>query len=1473
MRTQSLISFVTLALFASSSFANPVPVPGNNGYKDSLKASRNVNEANHYNQLQYRQAGSTSPPDVAGTAQSEVSSVKGALQGAAAGGANPVVGLMGNVRRGVGQSGSAVNDLLTNSGYAGDVSGSTTGALESEAPALSGMNSDNLVQSSDYGTPITTPVGGTTAPAHVPLRVGLDDGQDGATSFTKTITDSIKSFFGASPKSDDDASSGSSNLVGPALGSSDSLLKATNPSSFSPPSIASDPGAISDDVNSVTGGTSLQTDPSKAVDNAQDSIQDAASSGNIASPKMSNPLSGSFDPPIVGNSNITPEHMNQDLNSMVYDENAHGSNTGAVKSGNSIVTSFGSTGVTDGDVKDGYDTITNSGLGGAEALGSLTPSASGSDDTLTKGANLVGGTGGPDSGDQGLFASLFSSLLGSTHSDATPPSPSGGAGGSLGSVPLLNGLMDGHSGPLPPLPGVPSTGSGLPSLPIIGGISSSGSNPGQGDNSLASSLGGLTGHKSSTTSPKAGVNIPPGTPAQPINGSDNVDDNGNTSSSSDPSNGNSNQGSVSFGGSVTPNLPSTSGGPIPGLGSGSNAISGLPSPSSLGSDVPSLPSSPSGGSIPGLNSGGDPVSGLPSSLGSDVPSIPASASGGSVPGLDSGSGPISGLPSPSSVGSGLSSIPDSTPLSPSASNGSMNNGQNGDGSVDITFGSGDAPAAATNDNLSPFTGPNGLHFGPGPVVIDPSSSTPATGPSSPTPAPPPATTPSTSNPVMLPYGIPANGQPYGYPGGWSYPYGYPYQYVDGKGFVAPDGTVIPTSAMFPGFATGSAQSFTLPNGITYQYVDGKGFVAPDGTVMPVNTVFPGLSSNAGQPFTLPNGITYQYVPNKGWVGSDGSMIPTNTVFPGLTTDTTHPITLPNGIIYRYTPGKGWVGSDGSVFPANTVFPGLSANTAHPWTLPNGITYQYVAGKGWVGSDGSVIPTFQYVSGQGWVGSDGTVMGSGVAYGMNGMPYGSNGAYGMGGIPYGPNGLPIPGVVNGNTNGVLNAVKTARDEHMMQFNGAAAENRVVDSCLESILEGSHMKEARWLKNVPVNDAMTAEPVPAAITTAEDAVARPLTMKRGDSDGNNANVAAGAAGNNGDGNGEHNGNNDNEGANVNGANEGNGRGGNGYGNANGVLGNNGYAGGNGNVRAYANQGGVGGVDRYSYEMTDLEALNYLLTLEEFQTAFYEESLNRFSEEQFVDIGYPRWVRPRYEQILSHERVHKEFLQSAITSAGQNYIEPCNYELTNVNDPRNFVEFSEAVQSIITSAYVGILRYFNERSYITAGASILAVEARQAAWINSAVRHKNPWNSAFETALTPSQVYTLLSCFFDFNSITEQNRALLPAGINPAPRLSLAPRLLPGQQGELSFPYPSLNEHECLYVVFLTGAANIVAPLIDQHDGHYFVEIPLELEGAGTVYIVLIRGSDNIGDVTVSDQTTVAGPAIAEFPYNAEGKRGNW
>lgn len=77
---------------------------------------------------------------------------------------------------------------------------------------------------------------------------------------------------------------------------------------------------------------------------------------------------------------------------------------------------------------------------------------------------------------------------------------------------------------------------------------------------------------------------------------------------------------------------------------------------------------------------------------------------------------------------------------------------------------------------------------------------------------------------------------------------------------------------------------------------------------------------------------------------------------------------------------------------------------------------------------------------------------------------------------------------------------------------------------------------------------------------------------------------------------------------------------------------------------------------------------------------------------------------------------------------------------------------------------------------------------------------------------------------------------------------------------------NEH--LYVAFLSGAATIFAPL-DKKGDNYFVEIPEDLKAVGTVFVVVFKGGENIGEARLDDENTVAGPAIAVFPFDSQGR----
>jgi hypothetical protein len=77
-------------------------------------------------------------------------------------------------------------------------------------------------------------------------------------------------------------------------------------------------------------------------------------------------------------------------------------------------------------------------------------------------------------------------------------------------------------------------------------------------------------------------------------------------------------------------------------------------------------------------------------------------------------------------------------------------------------------------------------------------------------------------------------------------------------------------------------------------------------------------------------------------------------------------------------------------------------------------------------------------------------------------------------------------------------------------------------------------------------------------------------------------------------------------------------------------------------------------------DIQYLNYALVLEQLLYAHYLQALRRFSQADFQNAGFPDWVRGRFREMAEHERMHKEFLESAIVAAGSDHVQPANYDL---------------------------------------------------------------------------------------------------------------------------------------------------------------------------------------------------------------------
>lgn len=70
-----------------------------------------------------------------------------------------------------------------------------------------------------------------------------------------------------------------------------------------------------------------------------------------------------------------------------------------------------------------------------------------------------------------------------------------------------------------------------------------------------------------------------------------------------------------------------------------------------------------------------------------------------------------------------------------------------------------------------------------------------------------------------------------------------------------------------------------------------------------------------------------------------------------------------------------------------------------------------------------------------------------------------------------------------------------------------------------------------------------------------------------------------------------------------------------------------------------------------------LNYALTLEHLENAFYQEAMAKFDQQAFLDAGLPAFARGRFEQVADHEKTHVQFLSTAL---GDKATQPCTYNL---------------------------------------------------------------------------------------------------------------------------------------------------------------------------------------------------------------------
>ena len=126
-----------------------------------------------------------------------------------------------------------------------------------------------------------------------------------------------------------------------------------------------------------------------------------------------------------------------------------------------------------------------------------------------------------------------------------------------------------------------------------------------------------------------------------------------------------------------------------------------------------------------------------------------------------------------------------------------------------------------------------------------------------------------------------------------------------------------------------------------------------------------------------------------------------------------------------------------------------------------------------------------------------------------------------------------------------------------------------------------------------------------------------------------------------------------------------------------------------------------------MGDVEILNFALTLEYLEAAFYDEALSK--------AGLSGDVKKLATEFGDHEKQHVDALTGAIKKAGGKPVKAPGVQFP-LSDEASFIKLAVTFEDTGVSAYNGAAPMISNMDVLAAAGSIAQVEARHAAAVRS-------------------------------------------------------------------------------------------------------------------------------------------------------------
>ncbi|KAI9779326.1 MAG: hypothetical protein M1839_007434 [Geoglossum umbratile] len=268
------------------------------------------------------------------------------------------------------------------------------------------------------------------------------------------------------------------------------------------------------------------------------------------------------------------------------------------------------------------------------------------------------------------------------------------------------------------------------------------------------------------------------------------------------------------------------------------------------------------------------------------------------------------------------------------------------------------------------------------------------------------------------------------------------------------------------------------------------------------------------------------------------------------------------------------------------------------------------------------------------------------------------------------------------------------------------------------------------------------------------------------------------------------------------------------------------------------------RQSGGLTDVQILQFALTLEHLESTFYSQGFQKFPAGDFIALGLEQSDVDALQQIGQTEATHVTVLQGVIKKLGATPVEPCTYNFGFTN-AAGMVATARILEAVGISAYIGAAPLIDSADILTAAATIVTVEARHQTFIRIA-SGALPVPDAFDTPLGVRGVFTLAAAFI------QSCPSGSDLGIAPFPALQINNNvnITAGTTLTLQDSSQAQALGGSVFCAFTGGQGTSFAPFSQGQ-----CTVPDKL--AGEVYVSLSKSGTEL-----TDDQVLAGPSVLEL-----------